>query len=339
MPYPAAPRKTRLAALLFLLGGTLSAPSMACSSCGCTLSSDWDSQGFSNTPGLRVDVRYDYIDQDQLRHGSNTANGTAVAAAQAAGTLGETERKTTNHYLTVGVDYTFNRAWGINLTLPYIDRDHQTIAFDNANPGALDNTASSSHTRELGDIKIVGRYQGFSPDGDIGLLFGVKLPTGETKENFAAGPLAQNVPPEKLDRSLQAGTGSTDLILGLFRTGSLNRSWDWFAQALYQHAFRTKDDFKPGDSLNLNAGVRYMEWGDVVPQLQINAKTSPHDRGANSDPYNSGGQVVYLSPGLTVALTKSTKVYGFVQVPLYQHVEGFQLAPHWNASIGAQFAF
>jgi hypothetical protein len=30
----------------------LSPSSFVCSSCGCTLSSDWDSQGLSGTPGL-----------------------------------------------------------------------------------------------------------------------------------------------------------------------------------------------------------------------------------------------------------------------------------------------
>lgn len=317
------------------LAAGLPSLAIACSSCGCTLSSDWGSQGISATPGFRVDLRYDYIDQSQMRHGGGKANSADLAAAQAAGTLEETETKTTNHYYTLGIDYSPSREWGINVQVPYIDRDHGTLAFDNVNPGALDTQVSSSHTKSLGDVKVLGRYQGLSPDGDLGLMFGVKLPTGKHDENFASGPLAGS----PLDRSLQAGTSSTDVILGIYRFGTLNRSWDWFAQALYQHAASTRDDFKPGDSLNANVGVRYMEFGNVVPQLQINAKTAPHDTGANADTFNSGGQLVYLSPGATVAISKSTKLYGFVQVPLYQHVEGFQLAPKWNASIGINFGF
>ena len=47
---------------------TVSTSALACASCGCTLSSDWESQGFTIQPGLKLDVRYDYLNQDQLRH-------------------------------------------------------------------------------------------------------------------------------------------------------------------------------------------------------------------------------------------------------------------------------
>jgi hypothetical protein len=321
--------------IVALASACLPACAAACSSCGCTLSSDWGSQGVASTPGFRVDLRYDYIDQKQMRHGGDTANSAQVGAAQAAGTLGETETKTTNHYYTLAFDYSPDRDWGVNVQIPYIDRDHGTLAFDNVNPSALDSDVSRSHTKSLGDVKVIGRYQGFSPDGDLGVMFGVKLATGKHDENFASGPLGGAA----LDRSLQAGTGSTDIILGVYRSGPINRSWDWFAQALYQHASRTKDDYKPGDSFNANFGVRYMEFGNILPQLQINAKTAPHDTGANADTFNSGGKIAYLSPGVTVALTKATKLYGFVQLPIYQHVEGFQIAPKWNASAGVNFSF
>src|SRR4051812_37115466 len=42
-------------------------PAYACSSCGCTLNSDWSSQGYSVASGFRVDIREDYYDQQQLR--------------------------------------------------------------------------------------------------------------------------------------------------------------------------------------------------------------------------------------------------------------------------------
>ena len=316
------------------LAGALLFPAavLACSSCGCTLNSDWSSQGVSTSPGFRFDLRYDTINQHQMRHGGGKADSAELAAAQAAGTLGETETHTVNRYYTLGLDYSPNREWGINVQVPVIDRDHGTYAFDNLNPSALDTDVSSSRGRHLGDVKVQARYQGF---GDLGLMFGIKLPTGKHNQNFRDGPLGGSA----LDRSLQAGTGSTDVILGIFHIGTLNRSWEWFAQALYQHAVSTRDDFRPGDSLNANLGLRYMKFDQWVPQLQINAKTTPHDAGANADTFNSGGRVVYVSPGVTVALSKTTKIYGFVQLPLYQRVEGFQLAPKWNASVGINFGF
>ncbi len=323
-----------IASAAILAAAALSQPALACSSCGCTLSSDWDTQGLSTNAGLRIDLRYDYIDQNQLRHDSGTASADAVAKAQAAGTLGETEQYTKNRYYTLGIDYSGGRTWGVNVQLPYVDRSHGTLAYD-ANAGVLDTDVSTSHTESLGDVRVIGRYQGLSPDGDVGLLFGLKLPTGRHDYTFSGGPLAGS----PLDRSLQPGSGSTDLLLGAYTFGSLSRDWDWFALGLAQRPVRIVDEFRPGSALNLSLGVRYMGFESVMPQLQINARAVAHDEGMNADPENSGGSVAYLSPGLTVPVSRAVKLYGFIQLPLYQRVNGFQLAPRWNASVGVNFAF
>jgi hypothetical protein len=315
---------THLAALVML---SLPVSGWACSSCGCTLSSDWENQGLSSTPGLRMDLRYDYINQNQLRHGSGTASSADVASALANGTVGETEIKTRNHYYTLGLDYSPDRDWGINLQIPYIDRDHATL-------GAGDTDNTNSHTRSLGDIKLIGRYQGFFEARDTGVMLGVKLATGQHDANFASGPGAG----QPLDRSLQPGSGSTDIIVGAYHTRALGKNWDGFAQVIFQAAVQTKDDYRPGNSINLNLGVRYLDWGSVVPQVQVNARTVRRDSGLNADPDNTGGSLVYLSPGVTLAVSKSAKVYGFIQLPVYQYVEGLQLAPRWNASVGLNFS-
>lgn len=298
---------------------------LACSSCGCTLSPVWENQGMSTQQGLRMDLRYDYVNQNQLRHGSGIASGTDIANALAAGTMAETEQFTQNHYYTLGADYMFNRDWGINLQLPYIDRAHGTI-------GAGDTDTSYSHTKSLGDIKLIGRYQGFFPDAKTGMMLGLKLPTGKHDANFSSGPLAG----QPLDRSLQPGNASTDLIVGAYHFDTLARNVDWFAQGLFQTALITHDDYRPGNAVNLNMGLRYTGFGNTMPQLQINAQARRSDGGTNADT-NTGGKLVYLSPGVTVMINSTMKVYGFIQLPLYQYVEGLQLAPRWNASFGVNF--
>ncbi len=312
--------------LAFAAGALAPLSVLACSSCGCTLSSDWENQGISAEPGFRVDLRYDYINQNQLRHGSGKANAGDAMAAAGNGQVGELETYTRNHYYTLGLDYTFDRSWGIDVQIPYVDRAHGTKPFN----GVDFDPEITSHSRSIGDVKVMGRYQGLSADGDTGLMFGAKLPTGRHDVAFGTG--------DPLDRSLQPGSGSTDVILGAYRFGSLNKNWDWFAQGLYQQAVATKDEYRPGNSFNMNLGLRYMGLDSAMPLLQINARTVRPDSGANADSQNTGGKIVYLSPGLTVPVTQSTRLYGFVQLPLYQHAVGFQLAPRWNASIGINVA-
>lgn len=312
----------RPASSLGLLALTLlPAVGLACSSCGCTMSSDWVGTGMGAEPGITVDLRYDFIDQTALREGSQSAAAPVIPGPD------EVEQRTTNRYTTATVGYNASKAWGVSLVLPYLDRSHSTIT-----PGETD--VSTSHTRSLGDIKLMGRYQGFSADGDTGLVVGVKLPTGSEDFRFNGGPEQGGL----LDRSLQPGTASTDLLLGGFRFGSLNRDWDWYAQALAQVAVHTRDEFRPGNVYTVNGGLRYMSFGRVIPQMQVNVLERRADGGANADAVNSGGRSLYASPGVSVSLGKNVSVYSFVQAPLYQHVNGLQLAPRWSALLGISFS-
>lgn len=296
----------------------------ACASCGCTIGGDWESQGFTTQPGLRLELRYDYLNQSQLRSGSGTVYRGDIALPAGR----EIEQGTKNQYTTFGLDYSPSADWGVNTQLPYVNRSHTTIA-----PGDID--VSSSHTQSIGDMRVIGRYQGFSEQRNYGIQFGLKLPTGDYKQTFNGGPQAG----QPLDRGLQPGTGTTDLILGAFYVGSLSDNWDYFTQALVQGAMNSKDSYKPGASLNLNVGLRYMANEKYTPELQINARTVKRDTGDNADSENSGGTLAYLSPGVTVNVAKNVNAFGSVQVPVYQRVNGFQLTPRYTASVGVRYQF
>jgi hypothetical protein len=312
---------------------------LACASCGCTLSSDWESQGFTSQPGLKLDIRYDYLDQNQLRQGSGKIS--AVSASQVVTSSGdpqEVERDTRNNYLTLGLDYTINADWGVNVQLPYIDRRHSTLGV-NSDGSAPADGAYDSTTANIGDVKIIGRYQGFRAQHNLGVMFGLKLPTGSHSQTGISTDPANPGDAAPIDPGLQPGTGTTDAVLGIYYFTALNKDWDYFAQASMQAALNSKDDYKPGTGYNLNLGMRYMGFERVMPQLQLNTRHVLHDTGANADQTSTGGTLVYLSPGLTVPISKQTSVYGFVQLPVYQYVRGVQLAPQYTVSLGARFAF
>ena len=74
-------------------------------------------------------------------------------------------------------------------------------------------------------MRILGRYRGLPDDKSIGVQFGLKLATGSFHNNFVSGPQEG----EPLDRGLQPGTGTTDLLLGAYNFGAVNRDWDYFA--------------------------------------------------------------------------------------------------------------
>ena len=312
---------------------------LACASCGCTLSSDWESQGFTVHSGLKVDVRYDYLNQDQLRHGTGKISATnASQMVTSTGDPQEVEKYTRNNYLTMGLDYTFSANWGINVQLPFISRSHSTLGV-NSNGSYPAVGAYDSKISGLGDVKVIGRYQGFTPQHNSGIMFGLKLPTGShTKTGTSTDPVNPG-DVALIDRGLQPGTGTTDALLGAYYFDSLSKNWDYFTQATVQTALNSKDDYKPGTGYNINLGVRYMGFAEVMPQLQLNTRYVEHDTGVNADQTSTGGTLAYLSPGLVVPITKQASVYGFVQLPIYQNVRGVQLNPQYTVSIGARFAF
>ncbi|WP_346949659.1 hypothetical protein [Dyella sp.] len=308
----------------FALAAALAAPGLAaaCSTCGCSLNSDWSSQGYATSLGWHLSLREDYFNQSQLRSGADSVSRSSFAYPADE----EVQRKTINRNTLLGADYSFSRYWGLSLQLPYMDRHHQTIAEG-------DTGVSSSHARGIGDLRVLARYQGFSDDAGIGLQFGLKLPTGRFKQDFASGPQAG----ELLDRGLQLGTGTTDALLGVYKFGYLTDSIGYFGQAMAQIALDAREHFRPGNSLNLNLGLRYLDAGRFTPQIQLNLHGEQRESGVQADRPNSGAVLAYLSPGIGVRITRRLDAFAFVQLPVYQHVNGLQLEPRRLWSLGLQY--
>ena len=314
---------SRVAATLLL--ATAATDALACSACGCTLNADWATQGLTSRTGLTADLRSDFFNQDDLRSGTGRVDRAALALPNDQ----EIQQHTVNRIGTLTLDYGLSPDWGVTLTLPWISRSHTTLAEG-------DSDISSSRSQSLGDARVLARYTGFSDAKDWGLQFGLKLPTGDSHGvNFDAGPQQGDM----LDRGLQPGTGSTDLLLGAFKFGAFSETVDWFSQGLLQIPLAAEQAFRPAAAANLTAGVRYRGFESVVPQVQLNSRIERRETGSEADTSNSGASLVYLSPGATFKTSERTSVYLFGQVPVYQRVNGYQLEPKWSLSAGLHATF
>ncbi len=304
----------------------LAAPAaMACSSCGCTLNSDWSSQGYTTRSGFNLDVRYDYFDQSQLRSGTHAADRSAFTLPNDQ----EIQQNTINRNMTLSLDWSPSRSVGVNLQVPYFDRSHATVA-------AGDTDRSTSQSRGVGDARLVVRYQGFQADLSVGVQLGLKLPSGRIDDRFSTGPQAG----QPLDRGLELGTGSTDLLIGGYAVGAFGTDVYYFANVLWQQPVASRDGFRPGNGANATFGLRYTALsGGIVPQLQLNARIEARESGVNADVANSGASLVYLSPGLGFQISSHVDGFAFVQLPVYQRVNGLQLEPRVLGSIGLRYRF
>lgn len=312
--------------LAVCVGGSSS--TQACATCGCTLNADAAS-GYSPLAGWRLGLEYDYLDQNQLR------SGTAAAHTVPQGQ--ELEHETLNRYTTASLTYNPTSRWSLMVLVPWVERQHTTYgSYDPGVPQQLSGSSSST----LGDMRLLTSYQGLLPTRNLGVQLGVKLPSGRygTAVNFDRGPLAGT----PLDASLQPGTGSTDLIVGAYYFQALSRDFDAYATAQFQSALRHHldqpgTDYRPGNALTASIGLRLLHFASILPQLQINLLHKSADQGALADAADTAGSVVFVSPGATLQASASLHLYGFLQLPVYSNLSGYQLFPRYTLTLGMRY--
>ena len=298
-------------------------PPAALASCGasfCAVNSNWTAESALAESKNAFDVRYEYINQDQPMAGSRK-----IVAGQVPSHHDEVS--TRNRNVLLNYSHNFGNRFGVTVSAAAGQREHFHI---HNHDGAKIN-ASWKFT-DLNDVRVIGRYQALSMEHPLkpssaGVTFGVKLPTGKFDVANANG--------DKAERSLQPGTGTTDLIAGAYFHQKLTeRAVSWFAQAQYQHALNTRDNYKPGEQLGIDLGVRTTLAGALGVLVQLNYVYKGADSGSEGEPQSSGGRFLYASPGVSYALPGNKQLYAFYQVPLLRHVRGVQLTAERAMVIG-----
>ena len=266
--------------------------------CGCGVFDVGTSSMFPADTGGTAFLNCDYQDQRQNWSGTSAAPGD-----------NNDDKRIETHFVTLGLQYMFNRSWGAQAELPFINR-----TFDSTG------NAASLNWSGLGDVRLKAIYTGFSEDLSSGLTFGLKLPTGSDSHTEALGDI---------DRDTQISSGSTDVLLGGFHRARIgNSSWNWFAQAELDIPTLKRGDYRPGLEADAAAGIYYdgISFGraKISPVAQVIGSWRGRDNGAAAAPDDSGYQRVLLSPGIEVHL-HPVKIYADVELPVYQNMNGNQL--------------
>jgi hypothetical protein len=253
--------------------------------------------------GGMIYLDYDYQDQNYNWSGSSRAPA-----------ANNDDKNIRTNFITLGAQYMFNRSWGIQAEMPY-DFRHFVTLNDSGNLAMVDWGAQ-------GDARIEGIYTGFFPDMSVGLLFGLKLPTGNFTHEDAGGDV---------DRDSEIGTGSTDILLGGFFRSPIfnNNNFNFFAQLNTDFPVLTQAGYRPGMEFDESAGLYYTlpPLGSlrISPVAQILASERTSDSGVDaSSPTASGYTRLLLSPGIEFDL-HPVELYADVEFPVYQHMTGNQL--------------
>lgn len=297
-----------------LLAGVL-APGVAFGcACGCGIFEVGTSSMFPSGEGGMAYVNYAFQNQNQ-----NWSNNSSAPAANNPDKHIETD------FITPGLQYMFNRSWGMQVELPFAYRYFKTEV--------APNQVTATTWGSLGDIRLEGIYTGFSDDLSTGVNFGLKLPTGNDNYN-----------PSVVDRDTQIGSGSTDILLGGFHRGNLSEKYrlDWFSQAQLDIPTLTQAQYRPGFELDAAAGIDYRGWAlgraNIAPVAQVLFSERTKDYGAAANSPNSGYTRVLLSPGIEIHL-HPVKIYADAEVPVFQNVNGNQLVAPVLVKVGVSYMF
>jgi len=296
-----------------LAGGLAPGVAFGCA-CGCGIFEVGTSSMFPSGEGGMAYVNYAFQNQNQ-----NWSNNSSAPAANNPDKHIETD------FITPGLQYMFNRSWGMQVELPFAYRYFKTEV--------APNQVTATTWGSLGDIRLEGIYTGFSDDLSTGVNFGLKLPTGNDNYN-----------PSVVDRDTQIGSGSTDILLGGFHRGNLSEKYrlDWFSQAQLDIPTLTQAQYRPGFELDAAAGIDYRGWAlgraNIAPVAQVLFSERTKDYGAAANSPNSGYTRVLLSPGIEIHL-HPVKIYADAEVPVFQNVNGNQLVAPVLVKVGVSYMF
>jgi Putative MetA-pathway of phenol degradation len=299
-------------------------PTSCFASCGsesCPLdhASRWSERPFT------FELSYQYLDQDQPRIGTYDTDVGAIPRHH-------DEVRTLNRITTARAGLR-RGAWSLGASLPFVDRYHAHIHNHNGEQ-ILDEWNYSG----LGDLEVVG-LRSFGPNANrfLGALrtfvsAGVKMPTGDT-----------SVPNENGDQpepAARPGTGSWDVMAGL--------GLEWSPGSIFEHNVPVRlsvngrwngygtEDYRIGPELQVHVGTEYPLSSRVALLGQANFRARGKDdvAGSGVEEDDTGGSLLYLSPGARYTVSPRASIYGLVQLPAYQRVNGIQVVSEANLYVG-----
>lgn len=184
----------------------------------------------------------------------------------------------------------------------------------------LGETPTTERSHGLGDAELLaliglGHTSGAHPV-IVGAVVGLTAPTGSNEARDATG--------ERLDAHLQPGSGACSGTAGLHAALRAPRGV-WDASVLARDNGTNAHGYRYGRTLLYNAGFTSLGWRGVQALAQLNGRSAARDRLEDGTiGANTGGAVLYASPGLRWSSGAGLVVDAAVQIPVSQQLDGIQ---------------
>ncbi|MBI2001624.1 MAG: transporter [candidate division NC10 bacterium] len=233
--------------------------------------------------------------------------------------------------------YGATRDLTLAVTLPILER---RLRFDTPSGERKTITANG-----LGDVTLAGAYRFYRRDVErsttqLSVLGGLKLPTGATTIGDSDLPRLTGGTGTRLSPSLQLGSGSVDGIVGLAGFHNVDRL-SFYADVQGKLNTEGAQDFRAGHRVfyDLTADYVFLPERNLFLILELNGVVSGHADQVGRTVPDSGGHLLFLSPGIQYLPIPNLILEGSVQIPIYRDLNGRQLAPDWSTVVGLRYLF
>lgn len=187
------------------------------------------------------------------------------------------------------------------------------------------------------DLWLTGKYRLYrGPLGQFALFGGLKFPVGDDRVFTSSG--------ERVEPASTPGSGAWDGMFGAAYTQVLgpNVALDASAQYILRgeaHDYRLGNRFDAG----LAVGWRFIGSAKSFPQASLQAEATVRSvRSSNVSgqrEQNTGGTVLFLSPGLRIRVTEHAAVSVGIHFPVVQELTGEQVETDFRLTTSATFTF
>jgi hypothetical protein len=259
----------------------------------------------------------------------------------------------------------------VSVRLPWVRRTGilEGVQEDPADPATVRDRGSTSG---FGDVTVLGQYRFLNNQASgtqAAVLFGVKAPTGVTGLVDPFG--------EIFEAEFQPGSGSWDGLFGVAFSQRLSPAWSFHANVLAIATGTGTQDTNLGNRFLYNAAVAYRIFGETAGEphshdpraayahaghshspmvtkapvasashphvaldglLELNGEWHDKQRTAGVVDPNSGGNTLYVSPGLRLTVDNWSS-YVLVGIPVVNDLNGIQATPAWRVLGGVSVVF
>lgn len=214
------------------------------------------------------------------------------------------QKDITEQRVSLNLAYAPSKRFMLGMNIPYVNRELES--FD----------LSKEEVKTLGDITITVKNfmqeKEFLQKHMYGFLGGLKLPTASEQTDDDGAPL---------DFDVQAGQGATVVNAG-FWYSHFAYPYLFYTSANYYVATEGYQEFQAGDALVYNATAQYASSPSISLYLSMEGRASEKDSFADIDDEDSGGNIVFLAPGIIYTIKQDLLLNAVYKYPAIDDLNG-----------------